>query len=244
MTTQKPIEFSKDELESLEHLSDLLHLFYHRNKNQHRRSIWWRHFAIFRRQLNGLIEEVRSLHEVPTSHLGRTRKKAKDKETQTEISERLDFWKDVLVPKWQNAFSQIIADGRFGVLGLVLLATLAQVCQLTGITVAFDDMGQAEVEKVLEQFGKEHWEDASDLPREPIVEGEDLGEVVLRDEQHREDGIITPLTTSRTLDSSPDSVQPRQVGSGRKRPSTDQLKLAKKKRKKGNAIDDLFSGLN
>jgi len=55
--------FSKDEEARLQHVFDLLHLFYHRSKNQHRRSVWWRHFCIFRKQLDTLLTDVRLLNQ-------------------------------------------------------------------------------------------------------------------------------------------------------------------------------------
>ena len=85
MAKLKEAEFSKNEQEALQHLSDILHLFHHRNKNQHRRSIWWRHFSNFRRQLDALVGEISGLLEVPNTHLERTRKKVKDKEMRLTI---------------------------------------------------------------------------------------------------------------------------------------------------------------
>ncbi|KAF2768475.1 hypothetical protein EJ03DRAFT_257773, partial [Teratosphaeria nubilosa] len=150
---------SEEDWQTLQHLSDLLHIFHHRNKNQHRRSTWWRHFSIFRRQLTCLGNEMTSLHEVPTTHLEKTKKKFRDQQIRKQLDQRIPFWQDVMVARWQHAFSQIAADGRFSVLGLVLLATLAEACRITGITAAIEDLGQAEVEKVLAKFAEESRED-------------------------------------------------------------------------------------
>lgn len=235
MTERKGLKFSKNDQEALQHLSDVLHLFHHRNKNQHRRSIWWRHFSVFRRQLNKLLEEVNSLNEVPQTHLERIRKKTRDQETSSNISERLDLWQNVLVTKWQNSFSQIIADGRFAVLGLVLIAVLAQTCQITGITTKLEDIGQDEVEKVLKRFGEEDWEAESEVERGRTADGEDIGVAILRDAHQNEDrkGENLPAVLPKN-----DTDSASQSGI-----STRASKPAKKKRKRGDAIDDLFSNL-
>lgn len=234
MNDDKAIQYSKDDTENLSHLSDLLHLFHHRNKNQHRRSLWWRHFSIFRRQLNRLVEEIKTLNEVPKTHLERSRKKVKDRETQSNIAQRRKYWQDVLVPKWQNAFSQIVADGRFAVLGLVLLAALAQVCQINGIITAYDDLGQAEVEKVLEDFSKEQWEAETEPQEAEQRDDEDLGVVITREEASATHvSAVSPVSTEDGLEK---VLQP-------VRSSKDNRKPPRKKRRTGNAIDDLFSGL-
>ena len=232
MAEEQVIKFSKDDQGSLQHLSDLLHLFNHRNINQHRRSVWWRHFAVFRRHLNSIVEDVRKLNEVPTSHLERARKKAKDTETQMKLSQRLDLWQDLLVPKWQNAFSQVVADQRWAVLGVVLTAVLAQTCHIVGITTAYEDMGRFVVEKVLHEFGKEHWKDEEKMQAAFNGNEDDAGEVVARDELVS----IPSEVKARTVDS---SVRTQEwlsdpFAGPKPRPA---------KRKKGNAIDDLFSGL-
>lgn len=236
MNSGKVLSFSKHDQENLEHIADLLHLFHHRNKNQHRRSIWWRHFSTFRRQLNALVEDIRGLNKIPTTHLERTKKKARDKETQNKISERLTFWQDVLVSKWQNAFSQAVADGRFSVLGLVLTAALAQVCQIVGITTTFEDLGQTEVEKVLDEFSREQsWDDGGHANVSADGE-EDVGQVVARGEVKADDRFDTNTV--------PHGHKKIVRDKATAKPSKATTQPARKKRRKGNAIDDLFSGLD
>ena len=232
MASENEVKISKTDVEHLQHLLDILHLFHHRNKNQHRRSIWWRYFSTFRRQLNALVVEARRLHEAPTSHLERSRKKTRDQETKTNLAERCIFWRDTLVPKWQNSFSQIVADGRFAVLGLVLLAALAEACQITDITTAYEDLGQEEVEKVLEQFSEEHWMEGIETDAGSSVLGEDLGEAVSRDDTDR---TLVPIVTSSERHGN--TVRQIITAASDDRPP-------RTKRKKANAIDDLFSGLD
>lgn len=63
----------------------------------------------------------------------------------------------MLVARWQRAFSQVVADGRFSVLGLVMLGVLGGVCKVVGVTEGLEGEGQAEIERVLEEFGREAW---------------------------------------------------------------------------------------
>ena len=227
--------FSPSDLNNLQHLADLLYLFHHRNKNQHRRSIWWRHFSTLRRQLNSLVSEIQSLHEFPTTHLQRSRKRAQDRETKETITKRVDFWRDVLVPKWHSAFSQIITDGRFAVLGLVLIAALAQMCQMTGINSGFEEAGVVEA--------GEAFQNLEEALKQPVVERmettthveEDLGEIIDREE------VTEGLKEGEVLQ----QIAPAQMQTVSKKPTsgTKSSTPARKRRKKGNAIDDLFSGL-
>ena len=224
-------------------LSDLLHQFYHRNKNQHRRSVWWRHFQIFRKQLQKVSIEVRTLHAIPSTHIARMKKKADDLLITQRIAQMISFWQDIMVRRWQHAFSQLSADGRFAVLGLVLLAALAEACRIMKITAAFEDMGQAEVEKVLLQFANEDWEQdhSEGVGR---ARGEDIGESINRElvEEVHHAGSDTRKTNvqstlllpqSASMASSP-SIKRAAIGAERS---------ARKKRRTGNTIDDLFGGL-
>ncbi|KAK5121939.1 hypothetical protein LTR85_004511 [Meristemomyces frigidus] len=244
MEAKDLLALTEDDAETMQHLSDLLHLFHHRNKNQHRRSVWWRHFEVFRKQLKSISTEVKDQNEVPSTHLARTKKKAKDQYTLQRIEQRLSFWQDVAVRKWEHAFSQLTADGRFAVLGLVLLAALAEVCRILGITAAFEDLGQAEVEKVLERFANEDWEYDGSPDGQINGSGEDFGEVISRGlPAHNIDAIeysskVDPTKTG-TLPPQPVPTTAESVG---KRKVVASSKVVKKKRRKGNAIDDLFSG--
>lgn len=242
--TTKPI--TKDQIPTLQHLSDLLHLFRHRNKNQHRRSTWYRRFSTFRRQVKALITDLNKLHTVPATHLERTRKKTQDFATNSRITERLRFWQDKLVPRWYHAFSQLVADGRFAVLGVVLIAILGQVCGITGVTQNFEDLGDAEVRAAVEGFGREIWgeesvvEDAG-VPVERALLGPEKAAVA--------EGVAQGVGYNKP-DGSPALHNPDakrrdgNIGEPRKgNTSSGEAKVAQKKRKKGDAIDDLFSGL-
>ncbi|KAK4621460.1 hypothetical protein CLAFUW4_07141 [Fulvia fulva] len=226
------IDISHADQAELRHLADLLHLFHHRNKNQHRRSVWWRHFSIFRKQLSALVNDSNRIDAVALTNLARAKKKAQDAQIAITTSKRILFWRDTMVAKWQHAFSQLIADGRFSVLGLVLLAALSQVCQIVGITADLEEMGQAKVEKVLEEFGRDAW--GAETRQQQNVAAEDLGEVIQREEvpNQVDVGELKSRPEERTMNATSARV--------RKATATSNNKPSKKKRKKGNAIDDIF----
>ncbi|RMX73593.1 hypothetical protein D0869_13444 [Hortaea werneckii] len=242
-----PARISKESEESVERLANLLHLFHHRNKNQHRRSIWWRSFQIFRRQINAYLADVKLLNESPTTHLERTKKKARDPETTLAILRRVDCWQDIMVPRWQRSFSQVVADGRFSMLGLTLIAVLSEVCRIARITLAYEETGQAEVEKALEKFTEEGWEGHDTDASEQKFGKEDMGEAISRDQMDEAEDHSVP-TSDATIKASLPPSKPQEASApvakpASKRDTPDLSRPTKKKRKKGNAIDDLFSGL-
>ncbi|KAK0940418.1 Ribonuclease MRP protein subunit rmp1 [Friedmanniomyces endolithicus] len=240
---------SKEDSVHLQHLSDVLHLFHHRNQNQHRRSTWWRPFSIFRKQVRDLCALIESLHEKPTTHLARSKKQAQDQRTTDQLQQILVFWRDVLGPKWQHAFSQVAADGRFAVLGLVLLGTLAEVCRIVGITAAFEELGQAEVEKVIERFAEEGFEGRTDVgPSILSGQSEDVGELVTRHFVGLDVPSMRPVAKAgveQALASQhlTQSTSKRNVLKRSRKNSIESPAKARRRGKKGDAIDDLFSGL-
>lgn len=144
-----------------------------------------------------------------------------------------------MVARWQHAFSQVIADGRFSVLGLVLTAVLAQVCQIAGITAELEDLGQEEVERVLNEFGKKEqdWDEATPLARPAKDVAEDQGEVISRKAQEDLPNAVLENNTTN----SPHALETTgKVKLSRKRPAEATSKPKKKRKKTGDAIDDIF----
>lgn len=126
-----------------------------------------------------------------------------------------------------RAFSNVVADQQYAVLGLFLVATLARLQAVMNQWSAVE--GDEEEEEAEEQQGEEPMESVSE--NTPANEP-DLGEVVAREVVVEDDGIVItpkPEDKSRARDVSG------LVGGG---------KQTKKKRKKGgDAFDDLFAGL-
>ena len=240
--------YSHAEQENLQHLCDILHLFHHRNRNQHRRSLWWRHFSSFRRQVNIVTAHITRLKEQPSSHIDRSRKKVRGREVSIKISQHLNFWQKTLVSRWHNAFSQLLADGRFATLALVLSAILAQVCQIVGVTAALEDLGQVEVERVLYDFGRENWHEdsyagsAGNAGSALWSESEDLGQVVARSSSPAGSHAILQ-NSSRNTPSSELKFSATKATNVSSPMDSGEVHQARKKRKTGHAIDDLFKGL-
>jgi hypothetical protein len=232
---------SQEDEQSLRHIADILHLFHFRNKNQHRHSSWWRSFSMFRQQLNRLLEDIFLLTDAPATHLARARKKAQNLKNRTRIQQRLTFWQSVLLTKWWHVFSQLVADGRFAVLGVVLLASLAQVCAINGLTADLEQLGQAEVEKVLEEFAKEEWglgQHFTELEKED----EDLGHVVDRED-------LSQPQQASISDCGEKAAERKEIAKSTsiirtKYSLTSQPTATReKRRKRRDAIDDLFNVL-
>lgn len=234
---------------TLEHLSTLLHLFHHRNKNQHRHSIWYRHFSTLRQQLNRLLSELTTLNFQPKTHLEKAKKKVQDPITQSRLRRRLDFWRDILLPKWQHAFSQLIAHRQFAVLGVVLMAIVAEICGVVGITGELEEIGEREVRRVIEEFGREEWVgEESGMPVErdaPLGSQEDVGEVIGRGEEDAGVGESVAVKGGET-ETPPETAEDEttknlEKSSGKKRRDFYASKPKKKRKKSGsNVIDDIF----
>lgn len=286
MSNPKTRPPSTEELAHLTHLSALLHLLHHRNKNQHRRSPWYRHLSLFRRHLSALLTDYTTLTTTPATNVDRARLKTLTPALQTRIAQRLAFWQNVLVARWMRAFSQVVADGRFSVLGLVMLGVLGGVCRVVGVVDGLEVEGQREVERALEEFGREAWglgggeegvRDGGDegvavkrvdegevVAREDVDEGEgeggglaaeveergndesEKGRAISRDDSNEADerDETDRAKVSRIPSPSPPKTSKTKPTSTKRRSADTKAKPAKKKRKKGgDAIDDLFSGL-
>ncbi|KAF2219707.1 hypothetical protein BDZ85DRAFT_298638 [Elsinoe ampelina] len=249
------------DLSTLTHLSSLLHLAHHRNSNQHRRAAWYRPFSLLRRHLSRLLKLYTTLLSVPDSFSARHKKKSQDRITTVRIQEELEFMRDVLFPRAWRGFSQLVADGRFAVLGTVLLAVLGEMGRVTGVTRGMEEEeAQREVERVLERCGGE-WEDAGGgLGGEEDVgmvvgrEGEegDVGEVVEREDGEGDVEGVAKDVRDETVEQEakePKSLpQPVMEQKLKKRKVDDAVKVKdkakkRKKREGGDAIDDLFAGL-
>lgn len=99
-------------VEELRALHTMLHLLFHRNKNQHRRSAWWRFFAGFRRELGRLLRELDELGAGSggigagvTDGAGEARTKGKvsgeaRREGESRVEERVRVWRDARVAGW------------------------------------------------------------------------------------------------------------------------------------------------
>ncbi|KAF2434751.1 hypothetical protein EJ08DRAFT_693254 [Tothia fuscella] len=211
---------------TLINLSHILTLLHHRSHNQHRRSSWYKHFSLFRRHLSTLLREINP--SPPTEWLpSRKRKLAEEGLRKAEL--RVVFLRDILVGEWWVAFTGLCGDRQFGVLGVVLVAALGGFCR--GVGIEWDGLGEGDVdvdvEGVLEGYVKEMDGDKGDKGL-----GDDVGVLVERGEDEVED--------VRKVD---EQDKQQAVSTKRKAETSPKGKKKIKKRKKGDAIDDLFAGL-
>jgi ribonuclease MRP protein subunit RMP1 len=88
---------------------NLIHLIFHRNKNQHQRSKWWRWLSKLKATISTLLSMA---------------------STQELVDRRLlhltNFLRTHVAPRCYGAFSTLIAESQFSTLGAVLVASLAR----------------------------------------------------------------------------------------------------------------------
>ena len=129
-------------------------------------------------------------------------------------------------------FSTVVADGQFSTIGTVLLAALARLVKATGTD---RDM------KILSQAEKKTNNKPSSLPSiKPPPKKEDVGEVVNRTED------ITQLANYPEFRPSAKLATRTQDTDTTKEPrgtADMEAKVPKKKKRKKNAVDDLFAGI-
>jgi len=219
----------------------LLHLLHHRNKNQHRRSLWYRALQSFLRELRRLLAAL----ALPD---------------RASASARLAFWAATpLLAHWHTSFTQLVASTQFAALGLALLGVLARVCRVTGLAAFLvrraSEQGRVraereerEVREVLERFAGE-----------VQLEGADLGVVVERNVGRGEgEGGVGGVqaggseVVAKLEVRGEDARGGESVGRKRKVVEAGGVSMengakakrkTKKKRKEVNAIDALFAGL-
>lgn len=203
----------------------MLHLVFHRNKNQHQRAKWWKWLSLLKHttldlaqsldgaRLNAVESHRQHLatHSIPRCYLyvdqapaSRLRRGPKERADSTP-----------------SAFSTVVADNQFSALGIVLMATLARLVKAVGI-----NLGRPTAARMKKSLQK----------TTTIALVEDLGERVRRGDDNQ--GQATGRASSDPrIDGQSESAEST-AGPTKK---TTKTKTKTKKRK--NAIDDLFSGL-
>ncbi|KAL9091891.1 MAG: hypothetical protein Q9165_004643 [Trypethelium subeluteriae] len=262
-----------DGLQELKQLQNLLHLFYHRNKNQHRCSVWWRSFDKFRRECKFLLIDAEKWRAASLElsngtwpkgvkgvkiRMAVAQKNATRKpELESKIQRRLSWWQHGLIEKWWIAFTHVLALNQFAQLGLFLIATLARFSRLTGLTAALKQAADAETEALITRFATQEIHNLLGVTER--LDGEDMGEIVQRN-GHRSPDRGRDLTASPSNLGNKASLRPHGYPTNEALFQEDQTPAlssqqrkytvpatpaaSKKKRPKtDNAIDDLFSGL-
>ncbi|CCE86072.1 Piso0_005721 [Millerozyma farinosa CBS 7064] len=98
----------------------IIHLIYHRNRNQHRLSVWWKYFNIIHRKIRQIVKLFIDRDEANNQ---KTRS-LKENEI-VNVSNYLIRKK--VISKAYYEFNGIIALGQFLTLGLALVASLSKI---------------------------------------------------------------------------------------------------------------------
>ncbi|KAI5803250.1 hypothetical protein EDC01DRAFT_612017 [Geopyxis carbonaria] len=102
----------------------MLHLLFHRNKNQHRGIQWWQSFASFRRQLKKLCVSLAQVLKATSTP---------DKDSAlTAADNRLSFLMQIIIPKLYRACLMVVGDKQFVALGTVMLGIIGTVYYILG----------------------------------------------------------------------------------------------------------------
>ncbi|SCW04159.1 LAFE_0H07382g1_1 [Lachancea fermentati] len=139
----------------------LIHLIYHRNKNQHRASIWWRQFNELKRTVSQVLKQLR-------------KHKPSDKDGITLFS-LLKRLRNQQVSKMYYGFNGVIALGQFVTLGVVLVGLLARVY---GIFTEISKLKEERFVKLGCVFHDPRRIESSTQLRLQNINGEEIGEEV------------------------------------------------------------------
>lgn len=193
----------------------ILHLIYHRNKNQHQRAKWWKWLAILKRTALDMGSRDPVSAEPYRQHLAFTL----IPRCYQYVQKRQRRGGTILpkgYAKQVRAFSTVVADNQFSTLGVALLAALARLTRATGADRMLNTRPAPKMKEVTASI--------------PV---EDRGERVNRHSSNT-------VAATRGIDES-SSKKHQQHPFKQERSGTKSTKKVTKRKK--NAIDDLFSGL-
>ncbi|KAK2767900.1 hypothetical protein FQN53_006440 [Emmonsiellopsis sp. PD_33] len=209
-----------------------LHLLYHRNKNQHRSTKWWKWLSMLRRATADLTREVERFEKDDDDD---------DEGVREIVLRKMGYIRSFVVPRCYVAFSTVVADTQFSALGVVLIASLAQVSQAV---------------RAGESYSSSPPDTADDVMAAAPSHRVDVGEVVKRSAytpvpvgggalaKTGAGGIGSPLPSVEGEGKMGRTKRERSVVEGKRGEEKEKEKEKKrKKKKKGNAIDDIFGGL-
>lgn len=232
-------------LAKLETEYGITHLLLHRNRNQHRVTVWWKYLNMIHRNIRKLIEHI---------HGSTDARKILDRERHREAALEVACYllKKRLFSKAYYEFNGIIELGQFSTLGMVLVACLSKlytlVLEIEGLRerLRLPAAGRkpektTEVNSFEEELGEEvvlptkpdtkpEAQTKPEVPTEPEASRKD-------DSRHFEQPKVEAMLghgEKRSLDM--ESI----FGTDKKAKKAKKPKLDKKKKKK-SAIDDIFS---
>lgn len=144
-----------------------------------------------------------------------------------------------------RAFSTVVADNQFAVLGVVLLSILADLVSVLRIRLDSLPGGSFPRASVLAEEKKEEKGETTDkgaLEATPVA-SEDVGEVVYRGKETPVSAEGSESTPSATIDTGPTGAMKKKTKKEKGKVEDESAVPKKKSRKKKNTIDDLFNGV-
>lgn len=226
---------------------EILHLLYHRNRNQHGSAEWWGVFNILHRQLRQLIKLL-----VDIQHL-KTKKTVDNRKERIYSIIRYLINKKIFTRGYYQ-FNGIIALGQYITLGLALVGNLAKIHQLLLEFEGVHSKLQTGAKKAIELQKKTV---AGTLQQENDL-GEELGEVIQEDKKRKQGNtevfdVFSSLPKSKKQKKKNLSTEKADVfgSEARKDSFSEKTKKEKKsmddifgdkskKKKQKKAIDDIF----
>ena len=193
---------------------------------------------MLRRNISKLLAEL----ELNIQYTSLSAKSKKTIESHDIVERRVAFLEDILMERCYLAFSQLVADSQYAVLGLMLMGMLAR------------------VKTVIRPLRGEIEADDGSFPGRSLdapegKEVHDFGEAIRREEFHdmeakdsenkdERDG-DNDLRVAMTSTKSKKEKQSTALKAGKESLVEDSIiwKQPKKKRENGDAFDDLFAGL-
>ncbi|KAE8377920.1 hypothetical protein BDV26DRAFT_292776 [Aspergillus bertholletiae] len=192
----------------------MLKLVYHRNKNQHKKTKWWKWLSVLKRTTWNL---ARSLDRIQSP--------SGEADSPDLYIRRLASH---VIPRCYLAFSTVVADGQFSTLGTVLLGTLASLAKSIKIDKEIQFTAQTEPPSAASSFVN-------------VDASEDVGEVLSRnnDSSGIEGSLEKPFSKAEKCR----KFKPKKSNKSTDITVTQSKNNNKKKKKKKDAIDDLFDSL-
>ncbi|KAG5929386.1 hypothetical protein E4U42_006126 [Claviceps africana] len=217
---------STDELRAtLSAVLPLLDAFNHRHRNQHRTSVWWSTFGVFRRSLAKLARAL----ECPIP--GSSKRRGVD-----PVRARVTWLNNHILPRAFVAFTQLMSDNQHAPLGLLLLAILGQVHEACARWPP-PDHPSAQQEQVARTPRPGEQPGNTDTLR---VDAVDRGTAVARQTfLGVENETRTAAPARRSLKTSKLDAPSSAEGPG----TSGKAKVRKKEKKKGDALSSIFGSL-
>lgn len=190
--------------------TDILHLIYYRNKNQHRQASWWKFLSILHRKCQQLVSRL----------------------TEKQDSESLTkFILEKILPTAYISFKGMVAQGQYINLGFALLACAAKISSLL-LSIREAGSRKARSSKKMATISEE-LDLGEKLSRESFISGKkavDHEKSLRKNSEEKEDD---KSLKSKHKDKTTKLKDKEQNSSGKD-------KTKKKKKKSKNAIDEIF----